>query len=148
MGIYIESLMTPLSFLSFEIGNKLDLSSYSIEDDYNPIGHDGAAYYFFNKEIDVELFERSGLISSFDILLKNQENDIYLGSNEKNNLLLNSCSVCDLISYLVKNKLEWKFEKIVADKSISIAYYSKLKMSFYFDCDSENSLSLIGVSKL
>lgn len=147
MDVYIESVMTPHSFLTFEIGSKLNLSSFIIEDDYSPIGDDGSAYYFFNKEIDVEVFERNGLIDSFDILLRNQENEVYLGDKERNRLQLNNCSFSDFMSYLNNNELEWKFERILSDKSISIAYYSKLKMLFYFDCEGKNSLSLIHVSK-
>ncbi len=147
MDVYLESLMTPHSFLTFEIGSKLNLSSFTIEDDYNPIGVNGSAYYFFNKEIDVEISERDGLIDSFDILLYNQENEVYLGNKERNHLRLNNCSFSDFMSYLNSNKLEWKFERILSDKSISIAYYTKLKMLFYFDWNGKNLLSLIHVSK-
>lgn len=147
IDVYIESLMTPHSFLTFEIGSKLNLSSFTIEDDYNPLGDDGSAYCFFNKEINVEITERNGLIDSFDILLHHQENEVYLGDKERNRLSLNKCSFSAFISYLNNNKLVWKFEKILSDKSISIAYYSKLKMLFYFDCEGENPLSLIHVSK-
>jgi hypothetical protein len=146
MDVYIESLITPYSFLTFEIGSKLKLSSFTIEKDYNPIGDSRSAYYFFNQDIDVEVFVRDGLIDSFDILLRNQENEVYLGTKEKNRLRLNDCSFSDFISYLNTNELEWKFENILSDKSVSIAYYSKLKMLFYFNCNSESSLSLIHIS--
>jgi len=135
MDVYIESLMSSNSFLAFEIGTNLNLSSFTIEDDYNPVGNDGSAYYFFNKEIDIEISERDGLIHSFDILLQNQRNDLYLGDKERNRLRLNDCSFSDFMSYINISKLDWNFERILAGKSISIAYYSKLKMSFYFDCN-------------
>ncbi|MBN8786828.1 MAG: hypothetical protein J0I84_07050 [Terrimonas sp.] len=146
MDVYIESLITPNSFLGFEIGSKLKLSSFTIEKDYNPIGDSGSAYYFFNQDIDVEVTTRDGMIDSFDILLRNQEKEVYLGNKESNRLRLNNCNFPDFMSYLNKNELEWKFENILADKSISIAFYSKLKMLFCFDCDSKNSLSLIHIS--
>jgi hypothetical protein len=146
MDVYIESLMTPYSFLAFEIGSKLKLSSFTIEKDYNPIGDSESAYHFFNQEIDVEVFVKDGLIDSFDILLHNQEKEMYLGNKKSNRLRLNNCNFSDFMSYLKKNEIEWKFENILSDKSISIAYYSKLKMLFYFDCNSKNSLSLIHIS--
>jgi hypothetical protein len=135
MKVYIEELITVKSFLSIEIGNKLDLSLYAIEEYYNPIGEGGFSYYFFNKEINAEVYEKDGLIDSFVILLRNQENELYLGHNRKNILLLNNCNISDLILYLNRNNLNWKFEKILLDKSISISYLSKLKMLFYFDCE-------------
>jgi len=146
MDVYIESLMTPHSFLEFEIGSKLKLSSFTIEKDYNPLGDSGCAYHFFNQDIDVEVFVKDGLINSFDILLQNQENEVYLGNKKSNSLRLNNCNFSGFISYLNKNELGWKFENILSDKSISIAYYSKLKLLFYFDCNSKNSLSLINIS--
>jgi hypothetical protein len=36
MDVYVESLMTPHSFLTFEIGSKLNLSLFAIEDYIQP----------------------------------------------------------------------------------------------------------------
>ena len=147
MDVYIESLMTPNSFLQFKIGNKLDISSFVIAEDYNPIGECESAYNFFNQEIDVEVTEKNNLICSFDVLLRNQENELYLGVKEGNRLNLNKCTIDTLISYLNQNKLMWRFENILAAQSISIVYYTKLKMLFYFDFETNTSLSLIHISK-
>lgn len=139
--------MTKNSLLSFEIGGKLNLSSFKIGEDYNLIGDTGSAYYFFNDCLDIEISEKNNLIESFDILLHNQANKVYLGSDKSKYFLLNNCNISDFLSYLIDNKLSWKFEEISSDKTISIAYYGVLKMVFYFDYGREAFLSLIHISK-
>jgi|688.fasta_scaffold279255_1 hypothetical protein len=144
MDIYIESFITSKSFLQFEIGEELDLSKYVIEKHYNPIGVGTNAYYFFNQNIDFELYTVKGLINSFDILLRNQSNELYLG-NESNKLNLRSSTIDNFINYLNHNKLTWKFGDIISERSISIVYYSNLKMQLSFDCEINQSLSIINL---
>jgi hypothetical protein len=133
MDIYIESFITSKSFLQFEIGEELDLSKYVIEKHYNPIGVGTNAYYFFNQNIDFELYTVKGLINSFDILLRNQSNELYLG-NESNKLNLRSSTIDNFIN-----------GDIISERSISIVYYSNLKMQLSFDCEINQSLSIINL---
>jgi hypothetical protein len=144
--IYVESLMTAGSFAHFEIGKKLDLTRYVQEEHYNPIGDGSCGFYFFDRELDVEVFVKDDLIHSFDILLRHQDNQLFLG-NESNRLHLQSCTLGDLISYLNKNNLSWKFRSILGEQSITVEYSSVLKMIFGFDCEENPPLTIISVFK-
>ena len=146
IDIYVESLMTGESFVHFEIGKELDLTHYVQEEHYNPIGDGSNGFYFFDRELNVEVFIKDGLIHSFDLLLRNQENEVFLG-NELNRLHLKSCTLGDLISFLNKNNLIWKFRSILGEQSITLEYSSILKMIFAFDCEETQPLSLITILK-
>lgn len=120
MDVYIDKLITDNSFLQFEIGSKLNLSSFKVEEDYNVLGNGGSDYYFFGKEIDVEVTIKESLVSSFDIVLLHQENDLYLGIYDINRLNLYNCNLGNFISFMNESKSKWKFEDIMGEKSISI----------------------------
>lgn len=145
MDVYLEQHITTNSLLQFEIGKTLELDLLTISVDYNPINEN--SIYFFNKEIATEVNKKNELIHSFDILIRNQANELFLGTDECNRLHLNKCTLNSFISYLNFHHLKWELEQIFYKKSIAILYYSKLKMSFCFDCDTDIHLSTIHISK-
>jgi len=151
MNVFIDNFISSSSFMQFEIGKKLNLDSYIEGTDYNPIelGKNGIGYYFFDSEIDLEVYEKNGLISSFDILLRNQENILFIGQENSLNFRLNNCKLDELIFYLNSTGVQWNFYKIVSDKSIAIVYYAKLQFTLYFDFypDVTPALSLITLSE-
>src|SRR5690349_4616744 len=111
MDVFISSFISSSSFMQFEVGKKLDLNSYVEGIDYNRIGSGkkDLAYYFFNNKIDLEIYEKNGLVYSFDILLRNQENQLFLGQENSSNFKLNNCKLEELISYLNNVGIKWKF---------------------------------------
>ncbi|PVD51931.1 hypothetical protein DC498_12875 [Terrimonas sp.] len=145
--IYLENYISPDTFFQFKIGSPLDLTSFKVEIDYNPIGDNTNAYYFFDREVDVEVSTNGGIINSFDILMQNQENHLFLGDSNKRRFNLNNCNAENLKSYLKINKL--KFEINEEEQVIWIRYFQVLTITFYFDkySNSTTKLSLIGITK-
>ena len=148
VDIYIEKLITANSFLQFTIGSQLDLSLFKVEEDYNPIRVGGVAYYFFNQEIDVEVFTKDGLIKSFDILIRNQGNQLFLGDKHARPFSLRNCTADNLSAYLNDNDLN--YETKTFEQVISVTYFGILKLTFYFDINSQKStsLTLFSISKV
>lgn len=152
MNVFIEDFTSSSSFIKFEIGKKLNLDFYKEGLDYNTIRSEenGSGYYFFNSEIDFELYEQNGIVSSFDILLRNQENQLFLGKENLSNFELNNCKLDELLIYINKMDIQWRFSEILSDKSISIIFYKELQFILYFDfnIDMASSLTLIHLSKI
>ncbi len=144
MNVFIDNFVSLSGFMQFKIGEKINLKSYKQGIDYNIIGpgSDNLGYYFFNNVIDFELYEKNGLINSFDILLRNQENQLFMGTENSCSFQLNNCKLHELLFYLNAARIQWRFFKGSSDKSIAIIFYNKLEFIFYFDFNDVTGLIL------
>lgn len=144
--ICIDEYIKFNSLLGFEIGKILDLSKYKEGIDYNPIGYHAMAFNFFSNDITVEVSLENGLIDSFDILLKYQDESFCLGSDEGQGLFLREANFKELGSFLSKRSTDWV--PVLNNETYILSYYFKnmLKVSFVFDEDNDGRLELINLS--
>ncbi len=143
MDIFIDDLITKSSFLHFEIGTKLNIGDYTFEIDYTIINNN--CYYFYNQGIDVEVSLLNGVIHSFDVLPKNQENRLFLGSIAGESLNLAQFFLDDFLRFLNATKLEWQVEKI-DNNNVCYILYGVLTMRIYVDLNGVPSVALLNLS--
>ncbi len=145
MKIFIEEFIRPNSFLQFQVGDILDLSTYVQGLDYNAIN--AQAFYFFSTPIDVEVTLKDGTINSFDILLRNQSNSLFLGKSETSNMELSTCDLDSAISYLQSRDAIFTVGEMDTAKCITLVYHADLDINLFFDVENSPQLSLIHICK-